>query len=178
MQRFWLPTIPQSSHPWWYWKRAERWACVSWSLLLFMFPPNNPNWISYAKQEEWNNLQYFAPLLPFTAHTTPAWQKKQTNSFSKKRLTITPSPPEQQACLRVCGTENPAAVIQLISQAEAAAPVCLVSLWILASHVRLDKCLVELPGHMGSVWVFAPERVPLGISGGGLAGSLCPQKGF
>lgn len=119
------------------------------------------------KKEITCNILPLAPLLPFTAHTTPPWRK--ANSFLKiksgPRLTITPSPLQQHS-LRVCGTENPAAVILLISQAEAAVPVCFISLWILASHVWLDKCRVELPGHMCSVWVFALEPVPLGISGG------------
>lgn len=85
---------------------------------------------------------------------------------SGPHLTITQSPfpaADIPACVQ---PEKPAAVILLISQAEAAVPVCLISLWVLASHVWLDECRVELPSHMCSVWVFAPEPMPLVISGG------------
>lgn len=128
MQRFWLPIILQLSHPWWYWKRAERWVRVFWLLLLLIF-----------LQEERNNLEYsascFTPSFRRSLNSALAENDFLKNKKPGPRLTIIPSPLQQQAYLRVCGTENPAAVTVLISRAEAAVPVCSVAcgFW---HHVR------------------------------------------
>lgn len=153
------PHNPQLSRPWWYWKRAEIWVCLSRLLIPLTFLPagltRNPNWISYAKRKEMNPCNKF--LLSFG-------RKKRRFKNKKRALS------HRQTCVF-------AVRVLLISWAEVDRS-CLL-------YFNVDFGIRRVAGQvpcwtswsvMCSVWVFIAERMPLGIPGGDWLMSLLLKR--